>query len=70
MIGRTAWAQTIGISKVEVEVDDEPWQKAELAEEATLDTWRQWRYVWKGGSFWYPLGHRARLQRRWRNANQ
>lgn len=50
VIGGTAWAQTIGISKVEVKIDDEPWQKAELAEEATLDTWRQWRYVWKGGS--------------------
>ncbi|MGO2052924.1 oxidoreductase [Glutamicibacter sp. BW80] len=50
VMGGTAWAQTTGISKVEVKIDDEPWQEAELAVEATLDTWRQWRYVWKGGT--------------------
>ncbi|PRB70326.1 molybdopterin-dependent oxidoreductase [Arthrobacter sp. MYb213] len=50
VFGGTAWAQTIGISKVEIQIDDEPWQRVELAKEATLDTWRQWRYVWKGGT--------------------
>ncbi|OLR90744.1 molybdopterin-dependent oxidoreductase [Actinokineospora bangkokensis] len=38
-----AWAQTTGISKVEVRVDGGPWQEAELATEVNINTWRQWR---------------------------
>ncbi|GAA5225668.1 molybdopterin-dependent oxidoreductase [Paeniglutamicibacter antarcticus] len=49
-LGGTAWAQTKGISKVQVQIDDEDWKDAELATEASLDTWRQWRYDWEGGS--------------------
>ncbi len=45
-IGGSAWAQTTGISKVEVQVDDGGWQLAELAAEASVDTWRQWSYFW------------------------
>lgn len=42
MIAGSAWAQTRGITKVEVQVDDGEWIEAELADEASVDTWRQW----------------------------
>ncbi|TXR51743.1 molybdopterin-dependent oxidoreductase [Quadrisphaera setariae] len=45
-VGGVAWAQTRGISAVEVQVDDGPWQPATLAAEDGLDTWRQWSYAW------------------------
>ncbi|WP_159614917.1 molybdopterin-dependent oxidoreductase [Glutamicibacter sp. JC586] len=47
VLGGTAWAQTRGISRVQVQIDDGPWQDADLAAEASLDTWRQWRLVSK-----------------------
>ncbi len=50
VMGGTAWAQTRGISKVQVQVDDGDWKDAELGAEASVDTWRQWRYEWDGGS--------------------
>ncbi|MDR4533367.1 molybdopterin-dependent oxidoreductase [Glutamicibacter sp. PS] len=40
-IAGTAWAQHTGISKVEVRLDDGPWQQAQLAEQDSVDTWRQ-----------------------------
>ncbi|MCW4465273.1 molybdopterin-dependent oxidoreductase [Glutamicibacter sp. MNS18] len=49
VMGGSAWAQTSGISRIEVQVDDGDWQEAELASEASVDTWRQWRFVWPGG---------------------
>jgi DMSO/TMAO reductase YedYZ molybdopterin-dependent catalytic subunit len=45
-IGGTAWAQTRGISKVEVQIDDGPWREAVLSAEASVDTWRQWSFDW------------------------
>ncbi|HSJ44081.1 MAG TPA: molybdopterin-dependent oxidoreductase [Euzebyales bacterium] len=45
-VAGVAWAQTRGISKVEVRVDDGPWQEARLSEEVGADTWRQWVYEW------------------------
>jgi DMSO/TMAO reductase YedYZ molybdopterin-dependent catalytic subunit len=45
-IAGVAWAQTRGIAKVEVQIDDGPWQEAELAEEVANTTWRQWRLRW------------------------
>ena len=41
-----AWAQHTGITKVEVRVDDGPWEKAELASVPSADTWVQWRWEW------------------------
>ncbi len=41
-LGGVAWAQYVGIRAVEVQVDDGPWQPAELAEAISEDTWRQW----------------------------
>ena len=43
-IGGTAWAQTRGMDKVEVQIDNGPWTEAVLATEASVITWRQWSY--------------------------
>jgi DMSO/TMAO reductase YedYZ molybdopterin-dependent catalytic subunit len=49
-VAGVAWAQTRGISRVEVQVDDGPWQPARLADAlgggAGDDTWRQWVLEW------------------------
>ncbi|MFN8051188.1 MAG: molybdopterin-dependent oxidoreductase [Acidimicrobiales bacterium] len=41
-----AFAQHRGIAKVEVRIDDGPWVEARLADEYTIDTWRQWVLEW------------------------
>lgn len=46
-IAGVAWAQQRGIQRVEVRIDDGPWQDADLAPQATVDTWRQWSFPWK-----------------------
>lgn len=46
-VAGTAWAQHRGIARVEVRVDDEPWQDATLATPYTIDTWRQWTWRWQ-----------------------
>jgi len=46
LIAGVAWAQHIGIAKVEVRVDEGPWQEARLSDEGTDDTWRQWTIPW------------------------
>ncbi|QCB96450.1 oxidoreductase [Arthrobacter sp. PAMC25564] len=45
-IGGTAWAQTRGITKVEVQIDNGPWTEAVLSAEASVATWRQWSFDW------------------------
>ena len=46
VVAGVAWAQHIGIAGVEVQVDDNGWQPAQLAETTGPDTWRQWRFEW------------------------
>ncbi|HKU34480.1 MAG TPA: molybdopterin-dependent oxidoreductase [Paenarthrobacter sp.] len=46
-VGGTAWAQTRGITKVEIQIDDGPWADAALSTEASTLTWRQWSYEWE-----------------------
>ncbi|MFI1224266.1 MULTISPECIES: molybdopterin-dependent oxidoreductase [unclassified Streptomyces] len=53
MVAGVAWAQHRGIEKVEIRVDEGPWRPAQLAEQDTVDTWRQWSYPWKAT----PGGH-------------
>ncbi|GAA2572997.1 sulfite oxidase [Winogradskya consettensis] len=48
MIAGVAWAQHRGISKVEVQVDDNAWEAATLAPAVSADTWVQWSYAWQG----------------------
>ncbi|WP_374968603.1 molybdopterin-dependent oxidoreductase [Terrabacter sp. BE26] len=45
-VAGVAWHQHTGISKVEVQVDQQPWTPARLAVDASIDTWRQWVYEW------------------------
>jgi len=45
-VGGTAWAQTRGITKVEIQIDNAGWVEADLSTEASLVTWRQWSYEW------------------------
>ena len=46
MIGGMAWAQTRGIERVEVRIDDGEWKAAELSEALSKNTWRQWTLAW------------------------
>jgi DMSO/TMAO reductase YedYZ molybdopterin-dependent catalytic subunit len=46
VVAGVAWDQHVGVSKVEVQVDDGPWQTARLAAVPSTDTWRQWVAVW------------------------
>ncbi|MET9736779.1 molybdopterin-dependent oxidoreductase, partial [Streptomyces sp. NPDC006422] len=59
MVAGVAWAQHRGIDKVEVRVDDGPWQEARLAAEDTRDTWRQWSYEWRAAKGGHTLTVRA-----------
>ncbi|MER7397647.1 sulfite oxidase, partial [Streptomyces sp. NPDC000151] len=59
MIAGVAWAQHRGIDRVEVRVDDGPWQRAELASEDTRDTWRQWSLPWRAAPGTHTLTVRA-----------
>ncbi len=45
-IAGVAWAQTRGVARVEVKIDDGPWQEAELADELNGSVWRQWKMTW------------------------
>jgi DMSO/TMAO reductase YedYZ molybdopterin-dependent catalytic subunit len=47
VVAGTAWAQTRGISQVEVRIDDLDWAPAELGDELNIESWRQWRYAWE-----------------------
>ncbi|WP_345668498.1 molybdopterin-dependent oxidoreductase [Streptomyces similanensis] len=59
MVAGVAWAQHRGIDRVEVRVDDGPWQQAHLAAEDTRDTWRQWSFPWQAAKGGHTLTVRA-----------
>ncbi|MEU7123580.1 molybdopterin-dependent oxidoreductase [Streptomyces zaomyceticus] len=58
-VAGVAWAQHRGIDRVEIRVDDGPWQSADLATEATRDTWRPWSYPWQATPGTHTLTVRA-----------
>ncbi len=58
-IGGTAWAQHRGVQRVQVQVDEGPWQDAELAATPGVDTWRQWSFTWAGAT---PGRHAVRCR--------
>lgn len=45
-VAGVAWAPGRGIDRVEVRVDDGPWQGATLADVTSVETWRLWRWDW------------------------
>jgi DMSO/TMAO reductase YedYZ molybdopterin-dependent catalytic subunit len=58
-VAGVAWAQHRGIARVEVRVDDGPWQEATLASTVSRDTWRQWSWRWEATSGEHTLSVRA-----------
>lgn len=59
VVAGVAWAQHTGISAVEVQVDRNGWQPAQLADTVGPDTWRQWRYEWTAAPATHTLTVRA-----------
>jgi DMSO/TMAO reductase YedYZ molybdopterin-dependent catalytic subunit len=53
-----AWAQHRGIAAVEVNVDG-TWIPAKLAAQDTIDTWRQWYYIWDAPAGQHTIKVRA-----------
>lgn len=45
-VAGVAWDQHVGVSAVEVQVDDGAWLPARLATVPSADTWRQWVVLW------------------------
>ena len=44
VLAGVAWAPTRGIARVEVRVDEDDWQEAQLSEPLSEDAWVQWRH--------------------------
>ncbi len=59
-VGGIAYSGARGISRVEIQVDDGPWEKAEVREPALSPlTWVQWRYSWKASRGTHTVRVRA-----------
>jgi DMSO/TMAO reductase YedYZ molybdopterin-dependent catalytic subunit len=58
-VAGVAWHQHVGIERVEVQVDDGPWEPAELAPAISIDTWVQWHYRWDAAAGTHTLRARA-----------
>jgi len=58
VIAGVAWAPHRGVSKVEVQVDDGPWQVATLGMVSSIDTWRLWSLAWNAT----PGDHQIRVR--------
>lgn len=57
-IAGVAWAPHTGITGVEVQIDEGPWQDATLATAISDDTWVQWSLLWDAE----PGTHTARVR--------
>jgi hypothetical protein len=59
-VGGIAWAGDRGISRVEVQVDDGPWQEVQLRTPPLSGlTWVQWRFDWQATPGRHTLAVRA-----------
>nr|WP_217361449.1 molybdopterin-dependent oxidoreductase [Aeromicrobium stalagmiti] len=58
-LGGVAWAQTVGIEKVEVSIDKGEWVEATLGAEDNNETWRQWSYQWDDAT---PGNHQVTIR--------
>ena len=54
-----AWAPHRGIGRVEVRVDEGPWQEAALGPALGDDAWRQWSLPWDATPGEHDLAVRA-----------
>lgn len=59
IVAGVAWSQHVGVSNVEVRIDDGPWKEAVLAEAISADTWRQWSFAWAASNGQHQLTVRA-----------
>ena len=59
VVGGIAWAQGVGIDKVEVRIDGEAWKPAVLGPQVTDDYWRQWYFEWDAAPGQHFLACRA-----------
>jgi len=59
VIAGVAWQTHVGVSGVEVQIDDGPWQSAELATAISTDTWVQWSLPWTATSGSHTVRCRA-----------
>jgi len=46
VVAGVAWSQHVGVSAVQVQIDDGDWADATLADAISADTWRQWMFTW------------------------
>jgi DMSO/TMAO reductase YedYZ molybdopterin-dependent catalytic subunit len=58
-VGGIAWAQPLGVAKVEVQIDGGPWQRATLGPSAGHDYWRQWYLPWDAQPGSHQIASRA-----------
>ena len=58
-VAGVAWAQHTGIAGVEVQIDSDPWQPAQLADVVGPDTWRQWKFDWTATAGQHTITVRA-----------
>ncbi|CAH0206092.1 molybdopterin-dependent oxidoreductase [Microbacterium sp. Bi128] len=58
-IAGVAWQTHVGVSGVEVQIDDGPWQPATLASAISSDTWVQWSLPWDATSGPHTIRCRA-----------
>ena len=55
-----AWAGRLGVSRVEVSVDDgSTWSEATLGEQVSTFAWREWSFDWNAVPGWHTLSVRA-----------
>ncbi len=59
VVAGVAWAQHRGITGVQLQVDESPWQAVTLAETVGPDSWRQWSFQWVAESGTHRLRVRA-----------
>ena len=58
-VAGVAWAQHRGIKAVEVRIDDEPWQPAQLGASYSNDAWRLWTIDWQATPGTHSITARA-----------
>jgi DMSO/TMAO reductase YedYZ molybdopterin-dependent catalytic subunit len=59
VIAGVAWQQHVGVTKVEVQIDDDGWREARLAPAISDDTWVQWSLPWTATTGEHVLRCRA-----------
>jgi len=59
-VGGMAWAQPVGVGRVEVSIDDGAWIPATVSNPVNGDTWVQWKYDWDATPGTHYIAVRAR----------